>query len=68
MSKIGDEAEEEVFLMICAFCLRTSAGVRIRQETASAREEDVAWRRGVGMMGDGLGLIEVGEEKWVLRR
>ena len=34
--------------MICAFCLRTSAGVRIRQEMASAKEEAVAWRSGVG--------------------
>lgn len=26
----------------CAFCLRTSAGVRMKQETHSAREEEMA--------------------------
>lgn len=31
-----------------AFCFRTSAGVRIAQETISPREEERAWIRGVG--------------------
>ena len=39
---------EEVFLTICAFCLRTSAGVRMRQETSSPVEEARAWATGVG--------------------
>jgi hypothetical protein len=38
---------------ICAFCLMTSAGVRMAQETSSAREEAVAWMRGVGMRPSG---------------
>lgn len=33
----------------CAFCFRTSAGVRMKQETHSAREEEMAWTKGVGM-------------------
>lgn len=33
---------------ICAFCFRTSAGVRIRQETISAVDEAMAWIIGVG--------------------
>lgn len=33
---------------IWAFCLMTSAGVRMAQETHSAREEERAWVSGVG--------------------
>ena len=62
VSNIGPEGEEGDFLMICAFCFRTSAGVRIRQETASAREEAVACRRGVGIRGDWNSL---GESVWL---
>jgi hypothetical protein len=39
---------------ICAFCLMTSAGVRMAQETSSAREE-------------ALGRTPLGEEDVVLR-
>jgi hypothetical protein len=35
-------------LITCAFCLITSAGVRRKQETDSATEEDSAFIRGVG--------------------
>ena len=38
---------------IWAFCLRTSAGVRIRHETSSATEEERAW-----IMGEGRGADE----------
>ena len=34
---------------ICAFCLMTSAGVKIAQETSSAMEDAPAWRIGVGI-------------------
>lgn len=33
---------------ICAFCLMTSAGVRIAQDTSSASDEAAAWMTGVG--------------------
>jgi hypothetical protein len=33
---------------IWAFCLMTSAGVRMAQDTNSAREEAAAWMTGVG--------------------
>lgn len=36
------------FCMTCAFCLSTSAGVSIRQETISAVEEAMAWAIGLG--------------------
>jgi hypothetical protein len=39
----------------------TSAGVRMAQETSSAREEALAWTRG-------RGRIPIGEEGVVLRR
>lgn len=39
----GDRA-----VIICAFCLRTSAGVRMKQETDSAMEEAMPWMTGVG--------------------
>lgn len=35
-------------VIIWAFCFRTSAGVRIRQETSSAVLEATVWDRGVG--------------------
>lgn len=35
-------------VIICAFCFRTSAGVRIRQETSSAVLEARVWDSGVG--------------------
>ena len=40
--------DDDDFLMTCAFCLRTSAGVRMKQETASAVAEAALWRSGVG--------------------
>lgn len=39
---------------ICAFCLITSAGVRMAQLTSSAREEAVEWIRGCGRVERGL--------------
>lgn len=33
---------------ICAFCLRTSAGARIRHDTSSPAEEATEWVIGVG--------------------
>ena len=33
---------------ICAFCLRTSAGVRMRHDTNSPVEEAIEWVIGVG--------------------
>lgn len=35
-------------VIIWAFCLRTSAGVRMKQETSSAVLEAKVWVRGVG--------------------
>lgn len=49
------EAVEET---ICAFCLMTSAGVRMAQETSSAMEEAAAWRTGVGMRPLGCAVVE----------
>lgn len=46
---------------ICAFCLMTSAGVRMAHETSSAREEAAAWITGVGRR-------PLGWEEVVLRR
>ena len=49
-----EEAEEvlgdlsDIFWTICAFCLSTSAGVRMKQETSSAVPEAAAWTSGVG--------------------
>lgn len=37
-----DDVEEGLVLTICAFCLITSAGVRMAQETSSAVEEAAA--------------------------
>lgn len=42
------EEEEGPAETIWAFCLMTSAGVRMAQETSSAREEAAAWMAGVG--------------------
>lgn len=44
MVALDFEAEDEE--TICAFCLITSAGVRIAQETSSAREEAMLWISG----------------------
>lgn len=52
---------EEPADTICAFCLMTSAGVRMAQETSSAREEALAWTRA-------MGRTPFGEEVVVLRR
>lgn len=41
-----------VLSTICAFCLITSAGVRMAQETSSATEEAVACMMGCGSKGD----------------
>ena len=43
----------------CAFCLRTSAGVRIKHETSSATEEEMELRMGRGRRG--VGLFDEGE-------
>ena len=46
---LGDvEEEEEEDETICAFCLITSAGVRIAHETSSASEDEVAWMMATG--------------------
>lgn len=45
---VGDPAET-----ICAFCLITSAGVRMAHETSSAVEEAAAWRKGSGIRPSG---------------
>jgi hypothetical protein len=43
---------------ICAFCFITSAGVRMAQETSSAREDALAWMKGVGMRPSGRAEVE----------
>ena len=55
--------DEEDFLTICAFCLRTSAGVRMKHETSSAMEEEAEWIRGVGIRGELAGPM-VGFRRW----
>lgn len=45
------DEEDEPRTTICAFCFRTSAGVRMKQETSSPVEEAAAWRIGRGMRG-----------------
>lgn len=45
MVAFEDEPSEDT---IWAFCLMTSAGVRMAQDTSSAREEAAAWITGVG--------------------
>lgn len=54
MAFVGELADT-----ICAFCFITSAGVRMAQDTSSAREEAVAWIMGWGIRPVGL-LGEVG--------
>lgn len=56
-----EEVVEEEDETICAFCFITSAGVRMAQETSSAREEAEAWIKGVGRR-------PLGEEVVVFRR
>ena len=53
---------------ICAFCLMTSAGVRMAQETSSAREEAAAWITGVGRRPLGREDVVLRSEKRVLVR
>ena len=38
-------------LTTCAFCLRTSAGVRMKHETSSPIEDATEWITGVGING-----------------
>ena len=52
----GEEEEEEVET-ICAFCFITSAGVRMAQETISAREEAEAWTKAMGRMASFLVFV-----------
>jgi hypothetical protein len=53
---------------ICAFCLMTSAGVRMAQETSSAREEAAAWITGMGRRPLGREDVVLRSEKRVLVR
>lgn len=46
-----EEGEGGLRTTIWAFCFRTSAGVRMKQETSSAVEDARAWRMGVGIRG-----------------
>ena len=46
-----------------AFCLRTSAGVRMRQETSSPMAEAAEWMKGVGIRGV-LEVDRVGLRVW----
>ena len=61
LSKALVGAEEEDFCTICAFCLRTSAGVRMKQDTSSAMEEAAEWIIG-------MGIREAPEERTGFRR
>ena len=56
MVALVDERSEET---ICAFCLITSAGVRMAQDTSSAREEAAAWMTGVGSRPLGCAEVEL---------
>ena len=49
-SKACVEAQLD-FLTICAFCLSTSAGVSMKQETNSPTDEAAACIKGVGIKG-----------------
>lgn len=51
---------------ICAFCLITSAGVRMAQETSSAVDEAAAWSKGTGIRPLGCEVLLVGL-RWVKR-
>ena len=53
MAFVGDPAET-----ICAFCLITSAGVRIAHETNSAIEDAPACTMGVGIIPLGCDSVE----------
>ncbi len=55
--------DEEVGETICAFCLITSAGVRMAQETSSAREDAAAWMRGVGRRPEGWEAVVLRDVK-----
>ena len=43
-----DDVVEEDLRTICAFCFRTSAGVRIKHDTSSPVEDATACMTGVG--------------------
>ena len=45
------EDDEADFFTIWAFCLRTSAGVRMKQETSSPIQEAAEWIKGAGIRG-----------------
>lgn len=66
MSKVLVGAEEEDFCTICAFCLRTSAGVRMKHDTSSAMEEAAEWMIGRGIKGlpeeEDVGLTRVSRD------
>ena len=49
--------EEEGTETICAFCFITSAGVRMAQETSSAKEEAEAWTKAMGRMASFLVFV-----------
>lgn len=51
--------EERSADTICAFCLMTSAGVRMAQDTSSAREEAAACMTGVGSKPLGCDDVEL---------
>ena len=53
---------------ICAFCLMTSAGVRMAQETSSASEGAAAWITGMGRRPLGWEGVVLRSEKRVLVR
>lgn len=40
--------------IICAFCFKTSAGVRIKHDTSSAVAEAALWMKGWGISGNPL--------------
>jgi hypothetical protein len=53
---------------ICAFCFITSAGVRMAQETSSAREEAEAWMTARGRMPWGEEVVVFHDVKRVFVR
>ena len=55
--------DDDDFWTIWAFCLRTSAGVRIRQEISSAVEEDRELIIGVGRRGCRVDDVDDDDEK-----
>lgn len=48
---LADDVVEDDLRTICAFCLRTSAGVRMKHDTSSPVEEASACMTGVGKSG-----------------